>query len=126
MRSRRRTLAGVALAICAVSLTACGGGGSNVPTRPGAVSSQHAPSGTTITISNFMFSPMSLRVAPGTTITVINRDSASHTLTATDGTFDTGNIAQNESRTIKAPTKPGTYGYICNIHQYMTGSLVVT
>ena len=73
-----------------------------------------------------MFSPMSLRVAPGATITVTNRDSTAHTLTATDGSFDTGNLAQNQSKTIKAPTKPGTYDYICNIHQYMTGTLVVT
>jgi plastocyanin len=84
-----------------------------------------AGGGTSITISNFMFAPMSLSVPAGATIKVTNKDSASHTLTATGGQFDTGNISQNQTKTFKAPTKPGTYHYICTIHQYMTGTIVV-
>jgi plastocyanin len=79
-----------------------------------------------ITIKNFMFSPMSVTVKPGAKITVTNKDSTTHTLTATGrGHFNTGNISHNHSKTINAPTKAGTYHYICNIHQYMMGTIVV-
>jgi plastocyanin len=73
-----------------------------------------------------MFMPMTNTVAPGATVSVTNKDSATHTLTATGGQFTTGDIAQNQTKTFKAPTKPGTYSYICNIHQYMTGTITVS
>ena len=72
-----------------------------------------------------MFTPMSLSVSPGATVTVTNKDSATHTLTATGGQFDTGDITKDQTRTFKAPSKPGTYHYICSIHQFMTGTIIV-
>jgi plastocyanin len=78
-----------------------------------------------IVIKNFMFSPMVLKVAPGAKITVTNKDSVDHTLTAVDGKFNTGNIGHDATKTFKAPTKPGTYHYICDIHQFMMGTIVV-
>ena len=78
-----------------------------------------------VTIKNFMFSPMKLVVTPGETIKVTNKDSATHTLTATNGKFNTGDVTQNHTKSIKAPTKRGTYHYICNIHQYMMGTIIV-
>ena len=74
-----------------------------------------------------MFSPMSLTVKPGATVTVTNKDSATHTLTAAgSGGFNTGDITHNQSKTFKAPMKSGTYHYICNIHQYMMGTITVS
>jgi plastocyanin len=81
--------------------------------------------GTSITISNFMFAPMSLSVEPGARIIVTNKDSVAHTLTATDGKFSTGDLAPKQTKTIKAPMAPGEYHYICNIHQYMVGTITV-
>lgn len=72
-----------------------------------------------------MFSPMTTTVSPGATISVTNKDSATHTLTATGGQFDTGDIKDNQTKTFKAPSKAGTYHYICNIHQYMVGTITV-
>ena len=72
-----------------------------------------------------MFEPMTLDVAPGATVKVTNDDSSTHTLTATGGQFDTGNITQNQTKKFTAPTKPGQYHYICNIHQYMQGTIDV-
>jgi plastocyanin len=72
-----------------------------------------------------MFSPMSASVAPGATVKVTNKDSVTHTLTATNGEFDTGNIGPGQTKTFTAPSKAGTYSYICNIHQYMKGTIVV-
>ena len=100
----------------------------SAPTSKGASagpSSGSATTGTQITISNFMFSPMALTVSPGATVSVTNMDSSMHTLTATDGQFNTGDVTQNQTKTFKAPMQAGTYHYICNIHQYMMGSITV-
>jgi plastocyanin len=78
-----------------------------------------------ITIHNFMFSPMKLTVTPGETIKVTNKDMVAHTLTATDGKFNTHDINPNTTKSFKSPMKPGVYDYICSIHQYMTGEIIV-
>jgi plastocyanin len=123
MRLRLKVGAGVLVLAGALLLAACGGGSS---TKSGTTSTTSGSGGgTSITISNFMFQPMSLTVAPGGTVSVTNKDSATHTLTATGGQFDTGDVDQNQTKTFKAPMKPGTYHYICNIHQYMMGSIIV-
>jgi plastocyanin len=88
-------------------------------------SSDSSATGTHITISNFMYSPMELTVSPGATISVTNKDSSTHTLTATGSQFNTGDVTQNQTKSFKAPTHAGTYHYICNIHQYMMGSITV-
>ncbi len=109
-------------------LLATGGGGAAAPASTSgssAASSTAAASRVHITISNFMFQSMNVTVKPGATVTVTNKDSATHTLTATGGQFNTGDITQNQTKTFKAPTKPGTYSYICNIHQYMMGNIIV-
>jgi plastocyanin len=123
MRMRLKVGAGVLVLAGALLLAACGSSsGTKSGTTP---TSGTSGGGTSITITNFMFQPMSLTVAPGSTVKVTNKDSATHTLTATGGQFDTGNIDQNHTQTFTAPMKPGTYHYICNIHQYMMGSIIV-
>lgn len=84
-------------------------------------------SSNTITISNFTFLQCPDTVSPGATITVNNKDVATHTLTATSpaGAFNTGDIAPGGTKTFTAPTKAGKYYYICQIHTYMTGVLIV-
>jgi plastocyanin len=113
----------------ALLLAACSSGGSGSGSS-GSGSSASAGSGAatstnSITISNFMFSPMSASVAPGAKVSVTNKDSVTHTLTATGGQFDTGDIGGGQTKTFTAPAKAGTYHYICNIHQYMMGTIVV-
>ena len=114
--------AGVLLLAGALLLAACGSG---TATMSGSSTPSGSSSGTSITIKNFMFMPMSLTVSPGATVKVTNKDSATHTLTANGGQFNTGDISQNQTKTFKAPMKPGTYTYICNIHQYMMGTVIV-
>jgi plastocyanin len=117
-----RMKSGVLASVLAGALlfAACSGGGD-----PSA-SSGASTSGDHITISNFMYSPMSETVAPGTTVSVTNSDSVTHTLSATGGQFNTGDIASHQTKTFKAPLKPGSYHYICDIHQYMMGTITVT
>ncbi len=112
----------VAAALLPLLLSACGGGsGSGAAGRTTA-----SPVATnSLTISNFMFSPMRTTVAPGSTVKVTNKDSVTHTLTAAGGQFNTGDIGPGQTKTFTAPMNAGTYNYICNIHQYMMGAIVV-
>lgn len=117
---------GALLSLAAI-LTGCGsgnGGGGNPAGNATTTASTSAPN--TITIKNFMFAPMTLTASPGAKITVVNQDSAAHTVTATgDKAFDTGDVGPGKTMTFTAPAKAGSYSYICDIHQYMTGTLVV-
>jgi plastocyanin len=80
--------------------------------------------GAIIQIEGFAFSALD-PVDPGTEITVSNLDGAQHTLTADDGSFNTGGIDGVGATTITAPDVPGTYTFVCNIHPSMAGSLTV-
>ncbi len=77
-----------------------------------------------ITIEDFDFSGRTA-VAPGTEIAVTNRDGAIHTLTSSDGLFDTDRLAQDATGTIVAPDEPGDYEFFCQIHPSMRGTLTV-
>jgi plastocyanin len=81
-------------------------------------------SGTAIAIKNFQYSPNSITVAAGTKLTVTNDDGTAHTLTADDKKFDTGTLDGGATKTITL-SSPGTYTYHCDIHNYMTGRIVV-
>ena len=116
----------VLVVAAALLLAACSGGGSGSAAGSGSSGGAAMPTRTqTVTISNFMFSPMAASVAPGSTVHVTNKESVTHTLTDTGGQFDTGAIGPGQTKTFLAPAKAGTYHYICNIHQYMTGTIVV-
>ena len=128
MREPTRRFRGGALVMVLVGallLAACSSGGSGSSGSASSGGSGGAKSTNAITISNFMFSPMHVSVAPGSTVSVTNKDSVAHTLTATGGQFDTGDINGGQTKTFTAPSKAGTYSYICNIHQYMMGTIVV-
>ncbi len=116
-------LVGLVLALAACSSS--GSAGSSTAS-PSGTSSSGAPRADSITIHNFAFSPSTVTVRPGATVTVTNKDQVTHTLTATNGAFDTGDIAPGESKSFTAPKTAGSYSYYCMIHQYMTGTLVVS
>jgi plastocyanin len=80
---------------------------------------------TEIGIAQFAFAS-SPTVAPGSVITVPNADGVSHTLTSSDGLFDTGSISAGSSASFVAPNEPGTYAFFCSIHPSMTGTLTVS
>lgn len=121
---RTRRLAAIVLLGMTLVLAACSSG---TPSgRPTSTASGGNAKADSIVIHNFAFSPNSLTVAPGATVTVTNKDQVTHTLTATKGDFNTGDISGGTSKTFTAPNTPGTYSYICSIHQYMTGTLVVS
>ena len=112
----------MALAVAALLLGACGSSAG----KPTASASAGATSkGATIAIHNFMFSPSTLTVKAGATVVVKNTDDTAHTVTALDGSFDTGTIAGGKTATFTV-SKAGTFKIHCNIHNYMTGTIQVT
>lgn len=80
--------------------------------------------GTAISIQNFAFNPDSVTVSVGTTVTWTNNDTVSHTVTSTDGAFDSGNIAPGDTFTFTFSTA-GSFSYICSYHPNMTATVVV-
>lgn len=102
------------VAVLATFLFGSGGGGGG----------STAPKENTVVIKNFAFSPTPLRVTAATAISVTNDDDTTHTVTADDHAFDTGDLNGHAKATIN-PLRPGTYAYHCQIHSYMTGVINV-
>jgi plastocyanin len=78
----------------------------------------------TIVIKSFAFHPRVLTVAKGTTLEVANEDDTTHTFSARNGSFTTGDLDGGKRTTIKL-NRSGTFTYFCKIHNFMTGTLVV-
>jgi plastocyanin len=95
-------------------------------TNPSWSASSSTPSSSSqVRIQDFAFSPTEVRVAPGAKVVVFNADSTTHTMSATDGQFNTSNLAPGVREAITAPTAPGRYKFMCRIHPNMVGTLVV-
>lgn len=77
-----------------------------------------------MTIQNFAFGPNAITVKAGTTVTWTNLDSAAHTVTADDGSFDSGQIVQNQTFSHIFNT-PGTVTYHCSNHPGMAQATVM-
>jgi plastocyanin len=78
----------------------------------------------TVSIKNYMFMPMSLTVKAGTKVTFHNDDQTTHTATANNGAFDTGNVAPGKSVTVTM-TKTGVAKYHCAFHAFMMATITV-
>jgi plastocyanin len=72
------------------------------------------------------YDPDNITVLIGVNNTVIwtNNDNEPHTVTASDGSFDSGNMNPGSTFTYTF-TKPGTYLYICTYHPWMHGYVTV-
>ena len=75
-------------------------------------------------IENYVFPK--LTVAAGAEVLVTTSDDEPHTVTADDNGFDSKPVTVGESAVFSAPTQPGSYPYICQIHPTMRGTLEVT
>jgi plastocyanin len=78
----------------------------------------------TVNIDNFAFAPPTLTVTAGTTVTWKNEDDSPHRIGDKNGTFKSAALDTDDtfSHTFAAP---GEYPYICTIHPYMVGKIVV-
>jgi plastocyanin/uncharacterized cupredoxin-like copper-binding protein len=73
------------------------------------------------------FEARDLTVPAGTTVVWVNKGADWHSVAATDGSFESGQIASGDTFSLRFDA-PGTYGYICKHHarQGMFGKIVVT
>ncbi len=94
--------------------TAVPGSSVNPPTT---VAAPTVAAGTSISIKGFAFQPTGLGAKVGDTITVMNTDGTDHSLTAVDGTFDTGRFSGG-TKTFKVD-KAGRYEFKCEVHSFM-------
>ncbi len=97
------------------------------PADPGAAPTAMS-SEVAVDIVDFVFAPDPLRITAGSTVRWTNKDAFAHTATSSDApeaaAFDTGNLGTGESAGHTFDT-PGTYAYVCAIHNSMTGTVVV-
>jgi plastocyanin len=71
------------------------------------------------------FAPSAPDVLPGEAVTWSNISERTHTVTADDGSFDSGDLTSGATFAVTAPAAPGMYMYHCRIHAGMTGELDV-
>jgi YVTN family beta-propeller protein len=99
-----------------------------VGNAPRKVAVQRAAAGTAAgaqgSIANFAFDPGQITIAAGQSVTWTNNDGAPHGLAFKDGAKGADLMLPGDKFT-RTYDKPGTYDYVCAVHPYMTGSVVV-
>ena len=131
---RRPTLARGALALlaasslgfaaCSTDTTTESSGG----TTAGSVADDVVVGGT-VTAKGLVFTPARIEIAPGQAVEFVNEDNSLHQ--PTSGTPDEPtdvfalDVESGESATT-GPLEEGTYQYFCDVHNEMTGEIVVT
>jgi amicyanin len=110
------------LVLLLAALVGCSGSGSG----------SSAPSTTLgpndVEVANFSFRPSTLTVKVGTTVTwYFNQPSAPHNVfsLSTPAVFNSGTPKGTGTYSFTFTT-PGTYPYICQVHPFMRGTIIVT
>ena len=85
----------------------------------------HAATDHAVAIKSMTFDPADLTVAVGDTVTFTNMDSAPHTGSAKDGSFETGKLSKGKSATVTIGAA-GDHAYFCKIHTNMKGVIRAT
>jgi amicyanin len=106
------------------------GGGSSgamvMPAGGGPAQASNVPAHTDqVQITNFAFAPAVIKVAAGATVTWTNEDTTQHDVFAPPVGLQSPVLNQNDTYT-HTFSSPGTYPYICSIHPFMHGTVVVT
>jgi plastocyanin len=78
----------------------------------------------TAAVQDFLFQPARLEIAVGTTIVWINTGQTMHTVSAEDGSFDSGPIEPGERRGLTF-SRTGTFPFHCTPHPFMRGVIEV-
>jgi plastocyanin len=115
-----------------LAIAACSGSSTPAPTAPppsapppaASAAPSAAATGNAVSIASFSFQPAALSVSVGTTVTWTNNDSASHTVTADDGSFTSGTLGNGGTFSQSFATA-GTFAYHCAIHPSMTATITV-
>jgi len=78
-----------------------------------------------VTIRNKKYDPENLPVTKGDKVTWTNADPMVHTVTADNGTFDSGDLAHNGTFS-QTFNQTGAVPYYCKKHAGMKGTITVT
>jgi len=84
-----------------------------------------APADTSVRMAGSRFEPSTLTVAVGETVRWFNDDALPHTVSATDGSWESGNLAPGQAFERRFDTA-GSYPYLCRYHPGMTGTIEVS
>jgi plastocyanin len=91
------------------------------PVRP--VAAQAAAT-VEVQVVDFAFEPAMVMIEAGDTVTWTNAGVRPHTVTADDGSFDSGRLDPGEQFSFTF-NEPGTFAYVCGFHPEMQGSVMV-
>jgi plastocyanin len=84
-----------------------------------------APATTTdVTITDNKFEPATVTITAGTAVRWTNKGSHKHTVTSSNDTRDSGDIAAGQDFAATF-AKPGTFEYYCRHHKDMKGKVIV-
>lgn len=75
-------------------------------------------------MKNFAFVPASVTIHAGQSVKWINDDSVSHSATANDRSWNSGELDNGQSWTYTF-SAAGTYQYFCDDHSFMKGTVIV-
>lgn len=148
--NHRRLLALAAAGLLTLGLAACGsdgesdtesGSGDTATTESADNGTDYGDSGSTDTtaadapsdapaeatapvIEDFTFVPDPISIEVGEEVTWTNNDGTSHTVSADDDSFDSGNLDSGATFS-QTFDEAGEFTYHCNIHPSMTGTVAV-
>jgi plastocyanin len=91
---------------------------------PSAAGSAAATAAFSVDTKNFAYVPPSITVPAGSKVVFTNSDTVAHTVTASDGSFDSKNM-DPKSTWSHVFAKAGTYAYVCAYHAFMKGTVIV-
>lgn len=120
-RSRRQVLSVLGKGAAATAGLALAAGPLGLVGKLPSAAAQGAAS---VSIVDFAFDPGSVTVDAGATVTWTNMGSSPHTVTADDGSFDSGTLDPGGTFSFTFDTA-GTVSYHCAIHPNMVGSVAV-
>ena len=128
----------VAIAVLALGAAGCGSSSDKSSSSTTAASTPGTTTGVptstaatgasdNITIQNFKFNPDPLNVKQGAKVTVaILDDGVPHSVTADDGSFDTGIFMKSNGPKTITVSKTGSIKYHCQVHSFMHGTIDVS
>lgn len=119
-RAVLRTAAVAGAILLVASAAACGSSG-----QPSSSATSRVPPNEVV-IKNFAFVPQTITVKAGTTVTWVNEDAVAHSVVADHDTFPSSSLLDHGAHYAHTFNTAGTYPYICGVHPFMTGTVVVT
>lgn len=77
-----------------------------------------------VTIEGKAFTPPRITALAGDEVRWSNNDTSAHTVTAEDGSFDSGRLVTGDGFAHRF-TRPGAFAYRCTLHRFMRGTVEV-